>query len=330
MEPSAAETGCAEDRRPDDFRLSLVTPAFREEQNLPLLYERFKAVFDPLGIRWDWLIVDDHSPDGTFAVARGLARRDARVRAVRFSRNFGSHAGVSCGLRHVEGDVVAVLASDLQDPPEALPAMLARWRAGADIVWAVRAARLGESAATLAASRLYYWVMRRVVGLRTLPPAGADFLILDRRVVEAVREFGERNMSIFALMSWVGFNQDSVSYEKQARQHGSSGWTLAKKLKLLVDSVTAFSYGPVRVMSWLGLGMAAIGFLYALVVVVNALFGAPVQGWASLMVAVLVIGGLQMTMLGVLGEYIWRNLDEARRRPLYIIESRTSPPADPS
>lgn len=318
--------------RPAAPLVSLVTPAFREEKNLPALYERIKATFDPLGVVWEWMIVDDHSPDATFAVGKALAQRDPRIHVIRFSRNFGSHAAVSCGLRQARGDVVAVLAADLQDPPEALPDMLAKWGAGAAIVWAVRSARHGESAATLAASRLYYWVMRQIVGLKSLPPAGADFLILDRGVVDAVNAFTERNVSLLALISWLGFEQDQVFYEKQARLHGSSGWSLAKKLKLLVDSVTAFSYLPIRFMSWTGVLMALIGFLYALVVIVNALIGAPVAGWASLMVAVLVIGGLQMAMLGVLGEYIWRNLDEARRRPLYVVETRftgAAPPPSP-
>lgn len=302
--------------------LSIVTPAYREEVNLPVLYERLKAALDPAGIDWEWIIIDDHSPDGTFTVASAIATADPRVGVVRFSRNFGSHAGIACGLRHAAGDSVAILAADLQDPPEILPEMLQRRQAGAQMVWAVRAARPGEKTSTLATARAYYWIMRHLVGLKEMPPAGADFLVLDRRVVEAITGFAERNTSIFALLSWIGFRQDYISYDKQPRIHGNSGWDFSKRLKLLIDSVTSFSYLPIRTISWIGMGIAILGFFYAIFIIVNALLGNPSEGWASLMVVVLVIGGLQMTMLGVLGEYIWRGMDEARRRPLYVVEAR--------
>lgn len=312
----------AQKARPHDFLLSLVTPAFREEKNLRLLYDRVKTTLDGNNIRWEWIIIDDHSPDQTFAVASELNKADDRVRAFRFSRNFGSHAGITCGLHQARGQAVAILAADLQDPPEALAEMIAKWRDGADVVWAVRAARPNERMLDVMAARLFYWVMRHIVGLWEMPPAGADFLVLDRAVVDAVKEFAERNVSLFALISWIGFRHQFIYYDKQPRLHGQSGWTLKKKLKALVDGVTAFSYVPIRVMSWGGVAVAMVGFLYALVVVSNAVFGHPVSGYSSVMVAILVIGGLQMSMLGILGEYIWRGLDEARRRPLYVIESR--------
>lgn len=319
---ATTELSAVQNGRPREFLLSLVTPAFREEENLRPLYDRIKATLDRDQIKWEWIIVDDHSPDQTFAIASDLNKADDRVRAFRFSRNFGSHAGITCGLHHACGQVVAILAADLQDPPEALPEMIAKWLDGADVVWAVRTARPNERAIDVFAARIFYWVMRYVVGLRQMPPAGADFLVLDRIVVNAVKEFAERNVSLFALISWVGFRHQFIHYDKQPRLHGQSGWTFKKKLKAMVDGVTAFSYVPIRVMSWGGVAVAMVGFLYALIVVSNAIFGHPVSGYSSVMVAILVIGGLQMTMLGILGEYVWRGLDEARRRPLYVIESR--------
>jgi dolichol-phosphate mannosyltransferase len=214
------------------------------------------------------------------------------------------------------------LAADLQDPPETLPALLDRWRAGAQVVWAVRARREGETSGTVGFSRLYYFIMRRVVGIKEMPATGADFFLLDRKVLDAFHKFRESNVSIPALLTWMGFRQTTIAYDKQARLHGKSGWSMAKKLKMVVDSVTSFSFLPIRLMSIVGFIMAIVGFLYAGLVVVNALSGRPPAGWASLMVVVLVVGGIQMLMMGVLGEYLWRTLDETRRRPQYLIEAK--------
>jgi dolichol-phosphate mannosyltransferase len=305
--------------------LSIVTPAYNESGNLPLLYERLCAVLGAQDCDWEWVIVDDHSRDGTFAIVEQLARRDARVRGVRFARNFGAHTALTAGLHLARGDCVAGLAADLQDPPETLPQLLARWRAGAQVVWAAREGREGESAATVGLARLYYWAMRHIVGIKDIPATGADFFLLDRQVVDAFCRFGEANTSILALITWMGFRQEVIEYTKQARHSGRSGWSLGKKIKLVVDSVTSFSYLPIRLISCAGVVVAMFGFLYAAFVVLNAVRGSPVEGWSSLMVVVLVLGGFQMLMMGVLGEYLWRTLDEARRRPRYIIEADTRP-----
>ena len=307
--------------------LSIVTPAFNEASNLPLLHERLQTVLATLPVDWEWVIVDDHSGDRTFAVIREIAARDPRVRGVRFARNFGSHAALSCGLREARGACVAALAADLQDPPEMLPTLFARWQEGAQVVCAVRERRDGETAATLAFARLYYWLMRRVVGLREMPATGADFFLVDRAVVSAFARFDETNTSILALLAWMGFPQATVPYDKDARVHGRSGWTLAKKLKLAVDSVTAFTYLPIRCMSYVGGAVACLGFAYATSLVVHAVAGHPVQGWSALIVVVLVLGGAQMLMMGVLGEYVWRALDEARGRPRYLVEATVGGPA---
>ena len=303
--------------------LSIVTPAYNESKNLPLLYERLASVLNSLEIDWEWIVVDDHSADATFVTVAELAQRDPRVRAVRFARNFGSHTAITCGLHMARGDCAAIMAADLQDPPETLPELLGAWQGGAQVVWAVRGKREGETLSTRGFARLYYWLMRRLIGIREMPATGADFFLVDRRVLDAFRQFGEANVSILALITWMGFRQSAITYEKQARVHGESGWTLRKKLKLVVDSVTSFSYQPIRLMSYAGFVVALAGFLYAIVVVINSVRGNPVQGWSSLMVVLLVVGGMQMVMMGVLGEYIWRSLDESRRRPRYLIERDT-------
>jgi dolichol-phosphate mannosyltransferase len=315
----------ASDCTTDRVKLSIVTPAYNEAKNLPLLYERLCGAMQSIGMDWEWLIVDDHSRDNTFAVITGLAERDQRVVGIRFARNFGAHTALTCGLHHATGACVVGLAADLQDPPETIPALLSHWRQGVHVVWAVRHRREGERASTLAFARLYYWVMRNVVGMKEMPATGADFFLLDRKVVDAFGQFNEANVSVLALITWMGFKQASVAYDKEARVHGRSGWSLKKKLKLVVDSVTSFSYVPIRFMSYVGFFIAFLGFIYAGIVVFNAYRGFPVEGWSSLIVVVLLLGGFQMLMMGVLGEYLWRALDEARRRPRYIIESATSP-----
>ena len=304
--------------------LSIIVPAFNEEQNLPVFYDRVRTQAEALGLGWEWIIVDDHSSDQTFAAASALAQRDSRVKALRLSRNSGSHIAILCGLHHAQGKCAALMAADLQDPPELLGELLAPWRAGAQVVWGARRARQGESVATRFFSRLYYALMRRFVGLRDMPARGADLVLLDRAVVAALQQFREVNVSLLALITWMGFRQATVTYDKQPRLHGRSGWGLRKKLKLAVDSVTSFTYAPIRLISYAGLLVALAGFLYAAWIVVARLRGsAAAPGWASLMVVLLILGGVQMVMMGVLGEYLWRALDEARRRPPYLIEAMT-------
>src|SRR5215472_4193696 len=284
--------------------LSVITAAYNEERNLPVLYEELRKVLDGAKLEWEWLIIDDHSRDRTFEVIAELSAQDPRVRGFRFSRNNGSHLAFTCGLDHCAGRAAVVIAADLQDPPSTVPELLDKWRQGAQVVWAVRAKREGESATRLGTANLFYFIMRHVVGMKELPPSGVDFFLFDRAVIDAVIRFRESNVSMMALLTWMGFRQDHIYYTKKARLYGTSGWTLKKKLKLAVDSITAFSYAPIRFMSYLGALVASAAFLYAIEVIINALRGAPIQGWSSLMVVLLFVSGIQMLMLGVLGEYL--------------------------
>jgi dolichol-phosphate mannosyltransferase len=297
------------------MRLSVITPAVNEASNLNALHARLAAVLDGEGIEWDWLIVDDHSRDETFAVASAIAAADARVEAVRFARNTGSHAAIACGLRYATGEAAVVLAADLQDPPETLPVLLRQWRDGAQVVWAVRRRRLGEQRQALGFARLYYFVMRELVGIREMPATGADFFLVDRLVLDEFRRFEERHISVLALLTWMGFRQAFVEYDKQPRMSGSSGWSLAKKVTLLIDSIAGFSEFPIRWVSYAGLTLLALSPVVAVARDNNA-------GLAALMVG---LAGLQLTALGVVGEYVWRALDAARRRPLFLIEAATGP-----
>jgi dolichol-phosphate mannosyltransferase len=298
--------------------LSIITPAFNEAGTLFPLYERLARTMGELGVDWEWLVVDDHSRDETFALVEKLAIRDPRVRGVRLSRNSGSHVAISCGLHHVDGDAAVMIAADLQDPPETLHAMLERWRGGAQVVWAVRRERPGARAHARFAA-IYYWIMRRLVGMTDMPKNGADFFLVDRVVIDAFRRFPERNTSVLALITWLGFTQQQVDYDKQPRASGRSGWTIARKIKLVVDSVTSFSDFPIRFCSYAGLTLMAVA---AIILIVSLILLPTLTGAVLLLVGVLVgMGGLQLVALGIVGEYVWRTLDEARRRPAYVVEA---------
>jgi len=298
--------------------LSILTPAFNEAANLERLHARLAETMDAAGLEWEWLIVDDHSSDQTFQVVERLARSDARVRGVRLARNSGAHVAVTCGLRRVRGDAAVMMAADHQDPPETIAAMVQGWRQGAQTVWAVRRERPGTPAHAGFAS-VYYWIMRTVVGMKEMPERGADFFLIDRMVIDAFCRCDERNVSVLALITWLGFRQVTVEYDKQPRAAGTSGWTLARKIKLVVDSVTAFSDVPIRMCTYAGLALLVAGV------------GGVAWGVAAFITRAahlpLVLGlvtflsGLHLLALGMIGEYVSRALDEARRRPLYFIEA---------
>jgi polyisoprenyl-phosphate glycosyltransferase len=300
--------------------ISIVTPAYNESQNLPVLLDLLSKEMAAVGMDWEWIVVDDHSSDETQAVLGGLARREHRMRAFRLSRNSGSHKAIACGLEQARGQCAVVLAADLQDPPETIPCLLEKWKEGAQVVLATRAQREGEHLSTIGFSKLYWFMMRHLSGTSRMPANGADFFLLDRAAVDALTQFKESSLNICALISWMGFRQEEISYTKRERKHGKSGWTLWKKLKLVSDSVTAFTAFPLRAMSYTGFTVAFCGFIYAGLIMLHAFQGERPQGWASLMVAVVMLSGVQMGMLGVLGQYLWQALEESRRRPRYLIE----------
>jgi len=300
------------------MKLSLLTPAFNEAANLPALYERLVETMRAIGGEWEWVVVDDHSRDETFTVIEALALRDARVRGFRLARNSGSHVAIMCGLHQADGDAAVMIAADLQDPPETLATMVGRWRQGAQVVWATRRSQSGDRSHQRFAA-LYYWIMRHLVGMKEMPARGADFFLIDRVVLEAFRRFPERNVSVLALITWLGFRQEYVEYDKQPRQAGQSGWTLSRKIKLVVDSITSFSDFPIRLCTYAGLALIA----GSLVLLAWSIALLPELGGGVLFLLFLIVGlaWLQLVAVGVVGEYVWRGLDEARRRPPYLIEA---------
>lgn len=301
--------------------ISLIFPVYNEQDNLRLLYERVQKVCDTIpDEKFEFVFVDDCSGDSSPQILRELNGKDRRVKVIRFARNCGSHAALAAGLNFCSGHCAVVLAADLQDPPEIISELLDKWQRGAKIVWGVRKAREGESLLRKFFAGIYYRLMNWLTEIR-MPPSGADVFLADRVVINAYKQMSEKHTSVFMALAWLGFPQNKISYTKQARHQGHSKWTLGRKFKLAVDSLLSFSDVPVRYMSALGFLTAIAGFAYALYVIWEYIFlEIPVQGWSSLIVAILVVGGIQMMMLGVLGEYLWRTYDESRKRPRFVVE----------
>lgn len=305
--------------------LSIVVPVKDEE---PAIAPFVRSVTDvlqgmpDLSGRFEILFIDDGSTDGTLAAIRAKHAADPRVRAISFSRNFGKEAALTAGLEHARGDAVIPMDVDLQDPPEVLPQMVAKWREGFEIVYGVRSNRAADSFPKRLSAGLYYRA-HNWLSTEKIPEHAGDFRLLDRKVVEVIRSMPERNRFMKALFAWSGFRQAAVSYSRPARETGDSKFNFWNLWTFAVDGITSTSTVPLRVWSYIGGVVAFLALCYALFLVVRTLaYGTDVPGYASLMVAVLFLGGLQLLSLGVLGEYVGRILIETKRRPLYVVRER--------
>lgn len=302
--------------------LSIVIPVYNEEQGLAALFERLGVFCRSLsGTTFEVIFVDDHSSDRSPVLLAQACRENPAYRFIRLSSNRGSHVAIFAGLEQSRGRCAVFLAADLQDPPELIPKMLDLWRNGFHVVWAVRDERRGIGWFEKLLARTFYKMFNRLAQV-SLPPQGSDFALIDRKVLDALRQSASASLFLMGEIAQVGFKQTSVGYVKEERRFGSTKWNLKKRLRLFADAFVSFSYLPLRAMSGLGMVASFFGFLYAAFVAgLRLIVGTPIEGWASLMVVVLVLGGFQMIMLGVLGEYLWRTLEEARQRPRYNIET---------
>jgi dolichol-phosphate mannosyltransferase len=301
--------------------VSILVPALNESDNVPGLLERFGqfSVRHP-DHDFELVLVDDGSTDGTADRLLELAPPDSRITAVRLSRSFGSHYAISAGLPRCSGDCAVVFGADLQEPPSLLADFLKKWEEGDDVVWGVRRTRTGRSALLEFASKTFTSSFTRYAGLSNYPPEGPSGVLLDRIVMEEVQRLPERNRNILALIAWLGFTQSRVEYDQEARRHGRSRWTTRKMIKLAIDSWIQFTSLPLRLSSFVGVTVAFLGLIYAIVLVIRSLLGVSTPaGWATVIVIVLVLGGTQLTMVGVMGEYLWRSVEESRGRPLYVV-----------
>jgi dolichol-phosphate mannosyltransferase len=306
--------------------ISVVVPVFQNASDLDELVRRLAAVAATVpDVEFEFVFVDDGSRDGSFGVLARLAETDPRVKALRLSRNFGSNAALLAGLMHAKGDAAATLAADLQDPPELLPALIEQWRAGHQVVLAARRKR-GDPFFSRVFATLFNRLFRLLV-FPDFPRDGFDFMLVDRQVVDVIRAMPEKNSYLFGQVMWAGFSRQLVPYDRAPRARGRSTWTFWRKVKYFVDAFTAFSYLPVRAASLLGFALAALGFLYAALVVALRLFGdVQPRGFSALIVVITVAAGAQLIVTGLVGEYVWRILEETRPRPPFVIASQINLP----
>ena len=301
--------------------LSIVVPAYNEEAVLVEFHRRLAASLDGLSERAEILFVNDGSSDRTVAVLDQLRACDPRVAVLDLSRNFGKEVALTAGLHHARGAAVVVIDADLQDPPELIPQLVATWRErGADVVYAQRIARAGEGPLKRGTAHLFYALMQRV-GRIHIPPDTGDFRLLSRRAIKALREYPEHHRFMKGLFTWIGFEQVAVTYERDPRQAGSSKWSWLKLINLAIEGITSFTAAPLRFASVLGLIIASVAFIDALYIIYKTVrYGEAVAGYPSLMTAVLFLGGVQLTAIGILGEYLGRVFNETKRRPLYHVK----------
>jgi polyisoprenyl-phosphate glycosyltransferase len=302
--------------------VSIVVPVYQNAASLPDLAARLRAVAQSCSPRqFEFLFVDDGSRDESLAVLQGLSREDPRVRVLKLSRNFGSNAAILAGLAAARGDAAVAIAADLQDPPELIPEMLRLWDEGRKVVLAARRSR-DDAWLTRTLASVFYVLFRRFA-IPSMPEKGFDFFLVDRRVRELLVGIQENNAYLMGLILWLGFAPAVLGYDRgpRAQRYGSSAWTFWRRVKHFVDSFVAFSYTPLRAASLTGFVVVVLAFAYAvLVLYLKLVHGFPVGGWASLMLVLLLVSGIQILMLGVLGEYLWRNLEETRHRPRFIVE----------
>jgi len=301
-------------------RYSIIAPCFNEEGVLHELHRRICQVMDQTGEPWELVLVNDGSRDRTLAVMRELHASDPRIKVVDFARNFGHQIAVTAGLDYAQGEAVIIIDADLQDPPEVILQMIARWKEGYEVVYAVRTARKGESWFKEFTAKLFYRLIYRITDV-DIPLDTGDFRLMDRKVVEAMKQMKERHRFIRGMTSWVGFRQAGVEYERQERFAGETHYPFRKMLKFALDAITGFSYAPLQLATYLGFTIAGLSAISALVVIYARLFmgDVPFKGQATTLVTVLFLGGVQLITLGIIGEYLGRIYDEVKGRPLYIV-----------
>jgi len=319
-----------EAQRPE---LSLVIPVYNEEEVLPELERRLLLVIRGLGSTVEVILVNDGSRDRTGELTTALCRKTAGFRSIHFARNFGHQAAATAGMHYARGRAVVIMDADLQDPPELITEMLAKWREGCEVVFAQRVRREEEGWFKRFTAYLFYRVLQRLTDVR-IPSDTGDFCLMDRRVVDHLNALPERNRYLRGLRAWLGFRQGAVHFERPGRVAGEPKYTFWKSLGLSVDALVGFSKLPLRLATYFGFLVALASFLLALFYVVKKLvLGFPVQGWASTVVLILFLGGVQLLTLGIMGEYLSRIYDEVKQRPLYVVRETVGfdgPPSVPS
>lgn len=297
---------------------SIVIPIYNEQETIPELLRRVTAVIDNLEHPAEVIFVDDGSKDATFQLLSEAHQRDPRIKIIRFSRNFGHQVAISAGIEHASGEAIMIMDGDLQDPPELLPEFLKKRSEGYDVVYAVRRKRK-ESVVKKLAYFMFYRLLQRIAAIE-IPLDSGDFSLIDEKVADALRAMPERHRFVRGIRSWAGFRQIGLEYERDQRFGGEAKYTTAKLLRLALDGIFSFSYAPLRLASYIGLTIALISFVVALFYLLQKLLvGIDTKGWASTIIVILFLGGVQLLTVGIIGEYIGRIYDEVKQRPLYMI-----------
>ncbi|MBE3066970.1 MAG: glycosyltransferase family 2 protein [Chloroflexi bacterium] len=298
---------------------SIVAPIFNELDNLPELYRRVREVMSATRGTWELVLVDDGSTDGSTERILQLAKEDEHVRPVIFARNFGHQVAITAGWDYARGEAVVIIDADLQDPPEAIPDLIAKWREGYEVVYAVRAEREGETWFKKTTAALFYRIVHRITDVK-IPVDTGDFRLMDRKVVDVLKTMRERHRFPRGMSAWVGFRQIGVPYKRAARHAGVTKYPFKNMLKLALNAITGFSYFPLQLATYFGFAAAGLAIIAIPVVIIMRLVGhGTFLGQATTLIAVLFLGGVQLISLGVLGEYLGRIYDEVKGRPLYIV-----------
>jgi polyisoprenyl-phosphate glycosyltransferase len=327
---SASANGNDDGARPLRL-LSVVAPIYNEEATIAEFYSRVCSALE--GLPFELVLVDDGSSDNSPEQLQRMASHDPRVRVVYLSRNFGHQTALTAGLDHAAGDAVVMLDADLQDPPEVIVEMLEHWRAGCDVVYAVREQRPGESRFKLATAKWFYTLFDKLAQVELQHNSG-DFRLLDRAALNALLSMRERNRFLRGMTVWVGYRQAAVPYHRDARYAGETKYTLSKMLRFSLDAISSFSHRPLQLATLLGFIISTLAFIAIPVVIVLRILGSYLPGFGSITIAVLLLGGIQLIAIGIIGEYVGRIYDEVKGRPLYLVRSRlniadTETPAPP-
>jgi len=301
--------------------VSIVIPAFNEIEVIDACYQRLTSVMANLDdFTYELIFVDDGSSDMTYERLVEIQQQDQNIKVVKLSRNFGHQIAVTAGVDIAKGDAIAIIDADLQDPPEVIPEMIEKWQDGYDVVYGVRKRRAGESKLKLLTAATFYRMLRSFTNIE-IPVDVGDFRLISHRAAQELRKLREKDRFIRGLVSWIGYQQIGVPYERDERFAGNTKYPYRKMIKFAFDGITSFSNMPLRLASWLGYLASFLAFLYLLNVFVQKLMGNTIEGWATIMVALLFLGGVQLICLGIIGEYIGRIFNETKSRPLYIIET---------
>jgi glycosyltransferase involved in cell wall biosynthesis len=303
----------------NSVKLSLIVPLYNEQDNIDRLFSRLFAVLDPLGLSYEIICINDGSRDNTLASLLAYHHHYDAIKVINLSRNFGKEIALTAGLDYASGDAVIPIDADLQDPPELIEKLVEKWQEGYDVVYAMRRSRQGESWFKKFTANAFYRTIGKISQV-PIPPNTGDFRLLDRRVVNSLKQMPERTRFMKGLFAWVGYKQTLVEFDREPRFLGNTKWNYWKLWNFAIDGITSFSLLPLKVWSYLGIIISLIALLYALYLVIKTIIlGIDIPGYASLMVAILFLGGIQLITLGIMGEYLGRVYMEVKERPLYLV-----------